>query len=368
MERNRRIAKAYARSPIIRMDNRCIGFNGDSIGLRGFENPFRDTETLQVHRNIGQGVVVAADEDGNILLQMLEPRRVIVVDLGSQTSTVCPADTLSRRQIIDSTHKIFDMRNFVSLLNSDLIRSSAGVQLLENSCFTAIVFAPCTVTDVLDAPVWVLVINVIAMEMLHRNLRLSTLTAVTAVAVLTRRAVGSLQALALDGQDDEEEEVFAGMGGRRSKSSKDRRNHAVKSGTLMLGAKDADMLDSLRQVPTPDYDSGSFTATITFSLSLIAASLAFSDNYTFVGQKSAGRTGGILNSVLRHLPLHTPTRNPHKTWRRRRQSGPIQDFDSDESCTHIYSSICESASSAGKRTKNRSTISKSLRFFLKRSK
>ena len=109
---------------------------------------------------------------------------------------------------------------------------------------------------------------------------------------------------------------------------------------------------------------------------------AFSDGYGYVGQKShAGRlprASGILNSVLRHLPLQSASRSrsPHaarclQTRRRAALSGSFQEIDSDDSCTHIYSSICESSSGekrGARAKKGRSGFSKSLRSFLSRSK
>jgi hypothetical protein len=176
MERNRRIAKAYARSPVITIDNRCIGFNGDSIGLTGFENPYRDPEVMHVHRMIGDGVAVAADEDGNILLQMLERRRIFVTDIGRCSDLAHPQIqrvNQSGKLMDQSTNKIFDMRKFVMRLNSSLMNSSVGIQKLENSCFSAIAFSSKPGQELIDTPVWLIIINVIAMEMLHRNLRLS---------------------------------------------------------------------------------------------------------------------------------------------------------------------------------------------------
>lgn len=176
MERNRRIAKAYARSPVITIDNRCIGFNGDCIGLTGFDNPYRDPEVVRVHHMIGEGVAVAADEDGNILLQMLQRRRVYVTDMSHVPRTMYAEDGTELRKgklMRDSTNKIFDMKMFVTRLNNELGRNPDGPYLLENSCFTAIAFSSKPSVEIIDTPVWIIIINVIAMEMLHRNLQLS---------------------------------------------------------------------------------------------------------------------------------------------------------------------------------------------------
>ena len=53
MERNRRVAKAYVRSPTIMVGGGEEGFDGLRIGLDGFGNPLRDQETERVKRKIG---------------------------------------------------------------------------------------------------------------------------------------------------------------------------------------------------------------------------------------------------------------------------------------------------------------------------
>ena len=53
MERNRRVAKAYVRSPTITVGGGEEGFDGMRVGLEGFDNPLRDQETQRVKRKIG---------------------------------------------------------------------------------------------------------------------------------------------------------------------------------------------------------------------------------------------------------------------------------------------------------------------------
>ena len=59
LERNRRVAKAYARAPVLTVNGSDDGFDGFRIGLAGFENPMRDPKTEEVKRNIGQGTIVS---------------------------------------------------------------------------------------------------------------------------------------------------------------------------------------------------------------------------------------------------------------------------------------------------------------------
>jgi hypothetical protein len=54
LERNRRVAKAYARAPVITVNGSDDGFDGFRIGLAGFDNPMRDVKTEEVKRHIGQ--------------------------------------------------------------------------------------------------------------------------------------------------------------------------------------------------------------------------------------------------------------------------------------------------------------------------
>ena len=53
MERNRRVAKAYVRSPTITVGGGKEGFDGLRIGLEGFGNPLRDEDTQMAKRRIG---------------------------------------------------------------------------------------------------------------------------------------------------------------------------------------------------------------------------------------------------------------------------------------------------------------------------
>lgn len=54
MERNRRIAKAYSRVPVLTISGSEDGFDGYKIGLNGFDNPMRDALTKTVKRHIGK--------------------------------------------------------------------------------------------------------------------------------------------------------------------------------------------------------------------------------------------------------------------------------------------------------------------------
>ncbi|CAG2060260.1 unnamed protein product, partial [Timema podura] len=53
LERNRRVAKAYARAPVLTINGSDDGFDGFRIGLGGFENPMRDAKTEELKNHVG---------------------------------------------------------------------------------------------------------------------------------------------------------------------------------------------------------------------------------------------------------------------------------------------------------------------------
>lgn len=68
---------------------------------------------------------------------------------------------------------------------------------------------------------------------------------------------------------DREEEPFVTCRRICEKSRKERKTGQkhVKSGTLMLGKRD-NVLSTLRDIPTPDYDSGAYPSTFPHTFSL----------------------------------------------------------------------------------------------------
>lgn len=56
MSKNRRIAKAYIRLPTVIIDGSQNGFDGYRVGLNGFEDPFKDSQTDRLMSQIGKVV------------------------------------------------------------------------------------------------------------------------------------------------------------------------------------------------------------------------------------------------------------------------------------------------------------------------
>lgn len=65
--------------------------------------------------------------------------------------------------------QLFDMKKFQSNVSRELRRSYPDRKKLEAQCLSAIAFVK-SEADVLDCPIWVLIINVVAMDMLKSKL------------------------------------------------------------------------------------------------------------------------------------------------------------------------------------------------------
>jgi len=78
LERNRRIAKAYARAPVLTVNGSEDGFDGFRIGVNGFDNPLRDNKTLEFKEQIGKGCKLKMDDSGNILVKRLSRSNIYV--------------------------------------------------------------------------------------------------------------------------------------------------------------------------------------------------------------------------------------------------------------------------------------------------
>ena len=71
LERNRRVAKAYARAPVITVNGSTDGFDGFRIGVAGFDNPLRDSDTSAAIQALGLGLKLKMDDVGNVLVKRI---------------------------------------------------------------------------------------------------------------------------------------------------------------------------------------------------------------------------------------------------------------------------------------------------------
>ncbi|XP_022222690.2 uncharacterized protein LOC111074269 isoform X2 [Drosophila obscura] len=173
-ERNRRVAKAYARAPVLTINGSDDGFDGMRIGLCGFDNPMRDQKTDEMKRVIGQGVKIKMDDAGNILVRRYAKSNVYVKSTASSPNeeTSIGAEILKLpNQALESEKivKLFDMKKFQSNVNRELRRAYPDRRRLETQCLSAVAFVK-SESDVLECPIWVLIVNVVAMDMLKSKL------------------------------------------------------------------------------------------------------------------------------------------------------------------------------------------------------
>ncbi|XP_073958359.1 uncharacterized protein [Choristoneura fumiferana] len=173
-EKNRRVAKAYARAPVLTINGSTDGFDGMRIGLCGFDNPHRDQKTIETKRHIGQGVKIKMDDAGNILIRRYSKTSVFV----RSTAATANEETAIGQDILklpgyaldqEKIFKLFDMKRFQANVNRELRRSYPDRRRLEAQCLSAIGFVKAE-NDLLDCPIWVLIINVVAMDMLKSKL------------------------------------------------------------------------------------------------------------------------------------------------------------------------------------------------------
>ncbi|KAH8284637.1 hypothetical protein KR018_009046, partial [Drosophila ironensis] len=173
-EKNRRVAKAYARSSVITINGSKNGFDGVRIGLNGFENPMRDAETKVIKKSIGDGFKIKMDDIGNIFIKRYG-KSSIYVNSTSQGNeeTVIGGDIIQMPQMsltAGTSSKLFDMKKFQTNINREFARTYPERGRLERQCLSAVSLVKSN-NNLINSPVWILVVNVVAMDMLRSRLQ-----------------------------------------------------------------------------------------------------------------------------------------------------------------------------------------------------
>ncbi|GFU32938.1 MH2 domain-containing protein [Nephila pilipes] len=167
MERNRRVAKAYARAPVLTINGSDDGFDGYRIGLCGFDNPMRDAKTEEIKKHIGHGVKIKMDESGNIMVKRISKTNVYVKEVKSEENSIAN-DIVMADGLLETEKplKLFDMKKFSANVNGEIGKIYPDRRKLESQCISAISFVK-DCPELLDCPCWVMVINVVALDMLR---------------------------------------------------------------------------------------------------------------------------------------------------------------------------------------------------------
>jgi len=123
LERNRRIAKAYARAPVLTVNGSEDGFDGFRIGVNGFENPLRNAKTQEYKEQIGKGCKLKMDDSGNILVKRLSRSNIYIKNTMKENAISndvlkLPGEVLE----LERPFKLFDMKKFQRNVNWELKR------------------------------------------------------------------------------------------------------------------------------------------------------------------------------------------------------------------------------------------------------
>merc|ERR1712117_186979 len=121
-------------------------------------------------RHIGQGCKIKKDDSGNILIKRIAKANVFVKisdgeNAVSNEIVKLPSGTLE----LDKPVKLFDMKKFQQNVAKELKRAYPDRRKLECQCISAVAFVK-NESDILDQPCWVMLINIVAMDMLKSKI------------------------------------------------------------------------------------------------------------------------------------------------------------------------------------------------------
>merc|ERR1711874_350213 len=216
LERNRRVAKAYARAPVVTVNGTDEGFDGFRIGVSGFDNPMRDIGTEETIRQINQGFKLKMDDLGNILVKRLSKSPVYAKNTSEENALSNEIIKLQNGLLdYEKPFKLFDMKKFQQNVNREIKRQYPDRRKLESQCISLVSFGTSS-SDILDCPIWILIINVVAMEMLRTKIP----PQVTSLGMLDNRRMGG------GGSSDEDPYSIAGSGSSGSSGNGNTRNRS----------------------------------------------------------------------------------------------------------------------------------------------
>lgn len=145
-----------------------------SIGLNGFENPMRDAETKVIKKSIGDGFKIKLDDTGNIFIKRYGKSSIYVNNTSlANEETVIGADIIQMPQMsltAGTSAKLFDMKKFQTNINREFARNYPERSRLERQCLSAVSLVKSN-NNLINTPLWIMVVNVVAMDMLKNRLQ-----------------------------------------------------------------------------------------------------------------------------------------------------------------------------------------------------
>ena len=132
LERNRRVAKAYARAPILTISGSEDGFDGFKIGVNGFDNPLRDFKVKEFKAQIGAGCKLKMGQSGDILVKRIGHGNIFVKNILEETAVSNEILKLPQGMLgINKGQTLFDMKKFQENLRRELKRPCPDRSKLE---------------------------------------------------------------------------------------------------------------------------------------------------------------------------------------------------------------------------------------------
>lgn len=134
----------------------------------------RMPKTEEVKRAIGNGVKVKMDQDGNIYIKRMSKANIYIKDwqvAGNGNCNIVSNEIVKSQGLLEfqKATKLFDMKKFQSNICAELTSAYPDRRRLERQCICCIAFAK-DAADVLDLPSWVMIINIVALDLLKTKL------------------------------------------------------------------------------------------------------------------------------------------------------------------------------------------------------
>merc|ERR1719312_1264933 len=162
-----------------------------------------DSRTQESKEQIGKGCKLKMDDSGNILVKRLSRSNIYVKNTMEENAVSNDILKLPNGLFeFEKPFKLFDMKKFQQNVNRELKRQYPDRRKLESQCISPISFGTSS-SEILDCPIWVIIINVVAMEMLRTKIPPSRVSIPQMLD--NRRLVGC-------GSSDEDPYSIAGSG------------------------------------------------------------------------------------------------------------------------------------------------------------
>ena len=131
-EKNRRVAKAYARSAVLTINGSDGGFNGLNIGVNGFENSYRDNEVTYFKAQVGGGCRLKMADSGDIIIKRLSNSKVFIQNTLEESAVSNDVLKLYCGLLEPGVGmKLFDMKKFKQNLSREFKRQFPDKEKLE---------------------------------------------------------------------------------------------------------------------------------------------------------------------------------------------------------------------------------------------